>query len=181
VIHELNRSTDNILRRFEMQRATTMILKALQQAENIEFFLNRVLDTILSLKCYNILHKGAIFIVDEFDSEKLILKVSKNFPPDQKQKCSQVPIGKCLCGKAAESGKVLHYFNVNEDHEINHEGMHPHGHYCVPIKQKVHLLGILTLYLPDHYEEKERDIYLRHFRVTAGANRDNYIYIVCCQ
>jgi len=38
---------------------------------------------------------------------------------------------------------------VDSQHEILHEGMTPHGHYCVPILFSERTLGVINLYLQE--------------------------------
>lgn len=61
--------------------------------------------------------------------------------------CGTVPFDKCLCGRAASSGKIQFADRLDDRHEWRYKGMSPHGHYCVPINSREkETLGVLTLY-----------------------------------
>lgn len=109
--------------------------------------------------------KGAIFLTDGA-SQNLILHAAHNMPDSLLKMCALVPYGHCLCGLAAATRQLQFAGCVDERHTNQYAGMHPHGHYNVPILSGEKLLGVLVLYLPENYQEKENDkIFLR-----AAAN-----------
>ena len=78
----------------------------------------------------------------------LQLVVAKNLAPEIQEQCASLPVGRCLCGQAAESGKMQYAHCVNDLHEITYAGMVDHGHYSMPIRINEKVLGVLVLYLP---------------------------------
>ncbi|KAF0143221.1 MAG: multi-sensor hybrid histidine kinase [Nitrospirae bacterium] len=157
-LDELRKSTEALSQRYETQYATSEILKAAQKVEDIDSFLKEVLETILSIKWLSVMDKGAIFIVDDSNPEVLALRAEKNFADYIKEACKDVPLGKCLCGRAAQNGRVIYKRSLDKEHEITYEGMTPHGHYCVPIKHEDKVLGVITLYLEENYVAQKMDL-----------------------
>ena len=92
--------------------------------------------------------KGAIFLMNP-GGNALTLTVHQGLPPILLRTCADVPLGRCLCGKAAQTGQVVEFTKVGADHHITYEGMMPHGHYCAPIIAGNKLLGVLNLYLKE--------------------------------
>ncbi len=60
----------------------------------------------------------------------------------------RVPLGACLCGRAAESGEIIISDDCFADarHEHRFEGMAAHGHYIVPAVADGVVHGVLFLY-----------------------------------
>jgi signal transduction histidine kinase/ActR/RegA family two-component response regulator len=63
--------------------------------------------------------------------------------------CANVPFGRCLCGKAAQTGRIVESMKKGEDHHITYDGIAPHGHYCSPILAGDKTIGVLNLYLKE--------------------------------
>ncbi|MBF0212444.1 MAG: PAS domain-containing protein [Magnetococcales bacterium] len=119
--------------------------------------LEQALDLILSVPWLAIEAKGAIFL-NQADRQSLRLVAHRGIDPDPTL-CHEVPHGRCLCGRVALSGRLLHTEGVDARHDITLPGMTPHGHYVVPIHSGESLLGVLTLYLPPghpHTEDQEQ-------------------------
>lgn len=155
---ELYKSNEALSRRYEIQYAMSEILKAAQKVEDIDSFLKNVLETILSIKWLSVMDKGAIFLVDDINPEVLVLRAEKNFTDYIKKACKNVPLGRCLCGRAAQSDMVIYKKSVDEEHEVVYEGITPHGHYCVPVKHENKVLGVITLYLEENYAATKMDV-----------------------
>jgi len=148
-LRELYQSNEALSKRLEMQNAFSDILKASQEAEDVDRFLAKVLDTILSLKWLNIMGKGSVFLVDDIDPNTLVLRAEKNFSPSQKSACARVALGTCICGQAARSGELVYGYFSRDDHQHTHGNDSPHGHYCLPIKHEQTVLGIISLYFEE--------------------------------
>ncbi len=123
------------------------ILDALKgyNAVGIGDVLKSVLDTILHLPWLDT-NAGGIFLAEP-ETRQLRLVAELNFSPPIKNSCARVNYGHCLCGRVAESVKVLHASCVDEQHETHYEGMCDHGHYVVPVKMQDQLLGVMVLYI----------------------------------
>ncbi|MBF0436630.1 MAG: diguanylate cyclase [Magnetococcales bacterium] len=89
--------------------------------------------------------KGSIMLLTEDGDLELI--VERHLSAPLLEKCKRVPLGYCLCGRAAQSKELLFVDSVDARHDIIFDGIQPHGHYCVPILSHGQLLGVLNLYV----------------------------------
>ena len=106
--------------------------------------LDGILLEVLDSAPLSIQSRGAIFLVEDGE---LRLKSSRGFTEDHKRLCGSVPAGRCLCGKALESGETVFARGIDERHDILPPGAVPHGHYCLPIKSAGQVIGALAVYL----------------------------------
>ncbi len=156
----------------------TAINQKLQQCETVQQLFKVVIEELLSLRQLKLQRKGGVFLIEsaeQFEGSlpcgrlpspppkkflNLVYQVG-NFSAEflNKEKC--IPLGRCLCGKAAVSGELIISDNCFEDpqHHYIYSDMTPHGHYIVPIKDKNRVFGVLFLYTEPY---PERDI----FRIT---------------
>jgi putative nucleotidyltransferase with HDIG domain len=104
--------------------------------------------------------KGAIFLVDEKNPQRLVLKTSIGLDFHIKEMCSYVTFGRCLCGLAALHKKNVFASNIDERHVNTFPGMKPHGHYCLPIISSEKLLGVINLYVEagHPFSQKEEEL-----------------------
>ena len=142
-ITERKKTEAGIRESYEMERMLNTIRQrslepiALQQKMLTQF------TALFSIPWLAVEPKGAIFLLN---GRTLTLAVQQGLAPALLAACAKVPLGKCLCGKAAASGKVVALDHVDPDHEIRYAGMRPHGHYCAPIIAAGATLGVLNLY-----------------------------------
>ncbi len=119
--------------------------------------LENSLNLILSVPWMSTLTKSGIFLVEE-EPDMLVLKVNRGLTAEILETCARVPFGRCICGRAALSGKVVHVDCVDKQHEIRYEGISPHGHYCVPIMDGVRVMGVLLLYLNKGHKRDDQEV-----------------------
>ncbi|MBF0368178.1 MAG: response regulator [Magnetococcales bacterium] len=118
------------------------------------------LDLILNGSWLATANKGAIFLLDEKE-EVLKLAVHRGLNKTLLNVCSRVPMGHCLCGRAAHSREILFASGVDHRHDNHFPDMQPHGHYCVPIISKDAIQGVITLYLAQgHTQDPEEEEFL---------------------
>lgn len=123
--------------------------------------LKECLEVILSAPFTEMLHKGGIFIVEN-GSKQLNLRAHVDLEQEIVGLCNEVPFGRCLCGRAAQTGELEFTDCVDDRHENQIPGMQPHGHYCVPIVSQGKVLGVLVLYLKEgHIRRDDDEIFLR--------------------
>ena len=145
-ITERKKSESDILEAYEMQGILNAMLKNSLTSLPLEKKLADHLAALLSIPWLNMQSKGAIFLAN---GKNLDLTVQQGLAPELLVSCAKVPFGKCLCGRAAKSGKVVASTQVGPEHETVYEGMPPHGHYCVPIIAAGATLGVLDLFLKE--------------------------------
>ncbi len=133
-----------------MEKADTearlKIADILSGQEELEDRIGRVLEVLFQLEGLALQKKGGLFRKNGETLEMFVLRGA--FTEEFRHKERHIPLGACLCGKAAVSGELL----VSDDcfcdprHEHRFEGMKPHGHYIVPLRHDEHILGVLFLY-----------------------------------
>lgn len=122
--------------------------------------LHVALQIILSVSWLSIEYKGSIFLVDEKENS-LVMAAQLGLSDVLLELCAKIPFGYCLCGRAAQSKQLLFRNCVDGKHDVSFDGMHQHGHYCVPILFQSKLIGVLNLYLPhNHPQDPEEDAFV---------------------
>lgn len=138
------------------------------QGKKLDQILQEVLEIILSVSWLNIEAKGAIFLADE-KSETLELKAFLNLNNSLINSCSNIPFGKCLCGKAALTREVVYKSKIDEDHHITDNEIIPHGHYCIPIIYNNLILGVINVYIKENTEYSEIEVtFLKNIAAAVG-------------
>ncbi|MBF0369821.1 MAG: PAS-domain containing protein [Magnetococcales bacterium] len=137
-------------------RITYISLKNMPMKE----MLAEILEVIFRIPWISLESKGSIFLVSP-DSRELSLVAQKGLAGPLLERCEKIPFGHCLCGKAAESREVVFADHLDHRHDVTFEGIHDHGHYCVPILLQERLLGVLNLYTEaGHMRRGEEDAFL---------------------
>lgn len=117
------------------------------------------------------------------------MKAQKGLSESLKKTCVRVPLGRCLCGRAALTQEIQFADSIDSRHDILSENMEHHGHYCVPIIANRKVYGVLTLYLRQGYHgNKKIEEFLGmcttslagiiEYRHTEGALRKTKIDLV---
>ncbi|MCG6552658.1 MAG: diguanylate cyclase [Candidatus Magnetominusculus sp. LBB02] len=118
--------------------------------------LARVLDIIVSIPGMSIEHKGCIHLkVDGADELQMVAE--RNLPESLLSQCARLKYGQCLCGIAASTHKTIFSNCLDDLHTVRFEGMHEHGHYCIPIKSGNIFLGVLCLYVKHNHERSREE------------------------
>ncbi len=152
---ELAAASDAIRTNLRTQEVTNAILRLAMESASPREFLAKTLDLIVSIPWLAFESKGCIFLADE-QRQALEMVVQRDYPPDLAEACRTLPVGQCLCGRAAATREIVFAGSADERHEKRYPGMHPHAHYCVPILSEDRLLGVLNLGVPaDHHPTSE--------------------------
>ena len=133
------------------QEIVSAILRLSLRGMSLQDVLEETMPLVLSSHGLGLESQGVIFLVED-DTRELALKVSQGLPDGLVESCARVPFGRCLCGRVAESGSLLHIDKVEHRHETTYPGMMSHGHYCVPIRGEGEVLGVLNLYVPEGHQ-----------------------------
>ncbi len=128
---------------------------------SLDEMLQKTLDMVLSSHGLGLEAKGCIFITDR-RARQLEMRAQKGLATEIRETCSKLDFGRCLCGKAAESGEVVYADRIDERHEITYPGIQPHGHYCVPIQSEGEVLGVLNFYVPEGHARNQWEDHLVH-------------------
>jgi len=164
-ITEHKRIESEIRRNYDIQSAINSILRISLENISLEELLKRIFNQIISFPWLVLESKGGIFLV-ESKPDVLVLKVQSNLAEPIQKACSEVPFGKCMCGRAALNQKIEFAECIDHRHEISYKGIIPHGHYCVPIIYAGKTMGAIVLYLKEgHRRNQQEEDFL-----TACAN-----------
>jgi len=144
-ITELKKTSGELARSLEQQRAVTALLRRLQACRTSVEVLEEVTAQILSLSWIELTASAAGFLVQ---GEQLSLAVQRNFSAEQARRCGVVPFGRCLCGKAAVDGEVRFCTQPDEEHAANSADQSDHGHLLLPMRHAGRTLAVLSFYLP---------------------------------
>ncbi len=131
---------------YRTQAAIGAILRLTFEPTPLPVLLERALDILFDIPWLHIQSRGCIFLADPA-SGALVMTAQRGFDATLIRACAQVPIGRCLCGRAAATREVVLVSEIDERHEIRLPGMRPHGHVCVPILSGERPIGVLNLYL----------------------------------
>jgi len=145
-----------ILRKEKVGRVINKLLSLSLQKMPLNALLEHSLDIILSAPFAKLQKMGGIFLADE-ENTSLKLVAQSNLHVKIQSMCESVRFGQCLCGRAAETKRLVYAQCVDERHENRFDGMEPHGHYNVPIVTKGKLLGVIVLYLPHGHPRSQED------------------------
>ena len=156
--------------------ARLAISVALQQSQPLKERLVEVLDILFSLQTFNLQRKGGVFLKAQDEDYLDMFLLRGEFSEEFIRREQRIPLGACLCGRAAETGELM----VSDDcfcdprHEHQFDGMRSHGHYIVPIASGGKTLGILFLYT-DPYPAQNAS------RLTMLAQLGNMIALALLQ
>lgn len=169
-ITERKRAEEKIAHGYLFQTALSDLLHASLEDLSIEEMLTRALERVTSVPELALEKKGIVFLAQD-NQERLLLTASCGEIGELRNICATVPLGKCLCGRALETGKLTFASHLDGRHETHCEGTQDHGHYGVPIissAQKV--LGVMSLYVrPGVERNPEREGFLEAVaNVLAG-------------
>jgi PAS domain S-box-containing protein len=149
----------------QTQSTLVSLLQLSLEPLTLEEHLGRTLDVLLAIPWIELESKGAILLVDG-DPPQLVMKAQRGLSDELLSRCREVPLGECLCGRAAQLREIIFASSIDEQHTRHVDGGRPHGHYCVPILFEDELLGVLNLYVRDgHQRSAEEEDFL-----TAVAN-----------
>jgi diguanylate cyclase (GGDEF)-like protein/PAS domain S-box-containing protein len=132
----------------DIQQASSAIIDFSINAKSLEELLKRTMDLVHTSPWLTVVNKGSIHLVDKDYPEQLLLRYSKGLPPYIKNLCQVITIGYCLCGQAANTGKIL--FSSSSDKTIDTScGTQDNlGQYCVPIQSHGTIMGVINTYTP---------------------------------
>ncbi|MDA8244157.1 MAG: ATP-binding protein [Elusimicrobia bacterium] len=121
-------------------------------------FLAAVLRELLDTSAIPLQRKGAIFLQENGEFR---LKAEVGFSEAERQSCSAIQSGRCLCGAVIESRRPVYASDVDDRRHVRTGGGRPHGHYCFPILSGNDLFGVLTLYLdPGHRRDPAEERFI---------------------
>ena len=160
-ITEAKHAAMDLKRKARTHAALAALLHLSSTDLTLDGLLQRALDEILDIPWLSVDTKGAIFLMED-ETQGLRMRAQRGLCHAVQDACTLVPLGHCLCGRAAASGKVEYAADLDHRHDVHYDGMAAHGHYCVPIRSEGRVCGVLTLYLrAGHREDAEEVAFLQ--------------------
>ena len=126
---------------------------------------------LMRISWLSLLPKAGIFLMEQ-DGQSLRLTASHGLAPQLLTLCARVPLGRCQCGRAADSAEMRFSACLDHEHEIGYPGMEEHGHYNIPLISDGRVLGVLVLYLPHGFS---RNAAQEQFLATVADILAGYI------
>jgi PAS domain S-box-containing protein len=147
-ITDIKNAEKELQRTYLIQKVINDMLSIPLEYVSFEEMLELVMNKLMNISWLMLELRGTIFFVED-EPGVLVKKATWGMAHSQEHVCSRVPFGRCLCGRAAESGKIEFSDRVDERHENPPQVTGPHGHYCVPIMYSGKVLGVINLYLKE--------------------------------
>ncbi|MBF0324253.1 MAG: PAS domain-containing protein [Alphaproteobacteria bacterium] len=124
----------------------------------LEQVLEQALQEILGLSWLRLEQRGSIFLTNRSQGH-LVLAAQHSLPDEVCLSCRSIPIGHCLCGRAAAEATTVFAAHIDARHAKLSPNLSDHGHYCVPICGGEGVLGVLNTYIApgqDRQDDRER-------------------------
>ncbi|MBI4350753.1 MAG: type IV pili methyl-accepting chemotaxis transducer N-terminal domain-containing protein [Elusimicrobia bacterium] len=157
LFNTFSKMSGTIRRDMEKRSAIGALLAVSLERGSLPELLDKFLENLLAIPWLALEAKGAVFLADAGE-KSLAMTARRGVSAEVGGACASVPFGRCLCGRAAAGGETVFASELDARHEISYKGAKPHGHYCVPIKLRDRVIGVLNLYLRagHRYEESEK-------------------------
>jgi PAS domain S-box-containing protein len=113
---------------------------------------DQALEKLVHLPDLVLEQKNGVFLLEPGASHLSLFCTYGQFSEAFLRDEQRVALGRCLCGRAAQSGEILVSDDCFEDHrhENRWPNMQRHGHYIVPLMSGRDCLGVLFLYTQPH-------------------------------
>ena len=130
--------------------------------------LTKLLENILATPWFEIERKGCVMVRE---ATGLAMTAQVGMSETLKTACTNLPLGRCLCGQVAQTGHELITSSLDERHEVSYEGIQDHGHMCLPLKAGDETIGALNLYLRAGAapSERQKDFARAAADIVAGV------------
>jgi len=146
---ERQRSEEEIQRRNAELELIHDLDQLIRGAETPEALLSAAVSRLIHLDHLLVVQgKGGAFLLDEEEKALRLVTTVGEFSPKFLAEERVLPLGECLCGRAALSGEVMVSSDCYSDerHDHRYPKMVAHGHYIVPLKAGGRVVGVLFLY-----------------------------------
>ncbi|NGZ05898.1 MAG: GGDEF domain-containing protein [Magnetococcales bacterium] len=158
------RKHSEVEKRHQLEYRSKIVIANLLETALKPITLDRMLETcldlILSIPWISIMSKGSIFLYQN-TRNTLVMTTQRNLSAPLLTLCQEVPLGYCLCGRAAQEKTTVFSSCLDNRHDVRFDGITEHGHYCLPIIADNALLGVLNLYVAhNHQHSPDQELFL---------------------
>ena len=147
---------ESLRQAYQVQTMVSSLLHFSLERLTLEELLRRTLDLLIASPWISTDPRGCIFLVEE-ESGLLLMKAQTGLPEALQKNCARVPLGQCLCGRAALAGRVVRVECDGSGHEMTDELLPPHAHYLVPILLDDRVLGLINLHVDPKHRPSQQD------------------------
>jgi PAS domain S-box-containing protein len=153
----------------QSQLAISALLETALESISLERQLEVALDIITTVPWLRFQFSTAGFIPNK-SRNHLTLVASRDLNSSAVHACSRIPMGHCLCGKAAQSRKVHTVMCRDYPEPLLCDTPKTAGHHCIPIVSKGETLAVLNLCMTEeHIFGPDEDAFLTTFAHTLVA------------
>ncbi|MBT4762369.1 MAG: GAF domain-containing protein [Bdellovibrionaceae bacterium] len=126
--------------------------------------LEKFMDEVVKMPFLPIHPKAGIFLKVPGKEQLELTVYTENFSPELLKLCAQIDYGKCLCGIAAQTRKLVFAECIDDRHHVRFDTMTPHGHYNVPfVMSDGELAGVLVLYVDHGHKSSEQEVHFLEY------------------
>ncbi|MBF0569093.1 MAG: PAS domain S-box protein, partial [Nitrospirae bacterium] len=145
-------------RHLDIQKVISLALDIALEPIPLDTQLERIIHLILSIKWLSLDSKGCIFLFND-KTGQLDMKAQLGLSGKILELCNNVPLNKCICGRAAATKEIIFTDDLDGLHDVTYPGISNHGHYCVPILSgSDKTLGLLNLYVKEGHISNDTEI-----------------------
>ncbi|MBF0487499.1 MAG: PAS domain S-box protein [Nitrospirae bacterium] len=145
-------------RHLDIQKTVSLALDIAIDSVALDTQLERIIHLILSIKWLSLDSKGCIFLFND-KTGQLDMKAQLGLSSKILELCHNVPLNKCICGRAAATKEIIFTDALDGLHDVTYPGISNHGHYCVPILSgSDKTLGLLNLYVKEGHTSNDTEI-----------------------
>lgn len=161
LVDSLQESERKIRRSSQSQQALSEVINESLKNRPLRELFDFTLQRIFSVPWLSLLPSGSIFLLDKKSGE-LTMAAQCGMNPETAKLCQRIEPGQCLCGKAFERKETVFHSEITPEHSVQHDGMEPHGHYCIPMLSQGKSLGVLNLYVkPNQTRNDDEEKFLK--------------------
>ncbi len=169
-ITERRKNLEEARRNYDTQNVVYNMLHLSLTNISIDKIFKKTFDMIFAIPWLALESKGCIFLVEN-EADVLTMKYQRGLADDVQSACARLPFGRCLCGKAAQSHRMVFCNQPDEKHEIKCDSKTAHGHYCLPLIAHDQVVGTFALQVKDgqHLDKKIAAFLSTIAEVLAGV------------
>jgi len=158
-ITDKKKAEEEILYNYQNQAILATLLRISLMKIPFQKQLSLLLDQMTSIPRLDLQRKGAILLVEDND-ETLAMKAQIGFDESALASCARVPFGKCVCGRAASSGRIEFVDDAHKECSDRCQKKTEHCHFCIPIRSNSRTLGVVSFYANSECPRGQKDIEL---------------------
>lgn len=152
----LRNAKETVQTEYDFQIAINSILSISLQDIPLNRQLENALEVILGATALGTFGQVAVFLANE-EKRELKMAVQKGMEADLECMNQPIPFGRCLCGRAAETGETQDASGDDDRYHIRHGGTPPPVNYSIPLQSGDSMLGVLVIHLKKGHRKNERE------------------------